>query len=310
MKKIIKQCVRTDLAVERNEFLNTEYNGITSKTETYDNITISSIEVINDEGAQFLEKPIGSYITIQSDEMKSSDRETHNKIIMHLSNILKTMLKKHKIQDSDAVLVVGLGNRNFTPDTIGVDCLDKVLVTKHIYDALDDDFRKTFRPISALGPGVMGQTGFETASIVKGVVDTNKDIKLVIAVDALSARSPERVNSTIQITDTGIAPGSGVNNNRAVLDENYLGTKVIAIGVPTVIDLGTLVFDAFLELFDDMDCVSDDKILKYIESKKNLFVATKEIDEIAERLKNIIANGINLGIHLDLTLNDINDFML
>ncbi len=310
MIELISKCVRTDLAVEKSEILNETYNGIKNKVDRYDNITISSIDVLDDEGSSAIEKPIGSYITIQSDELKSNDRETHNNVIMHLSTILKKLLKKHNIKDSDAVLVVGLGNRNFTPDTIGVDCLDKVLVTKHLYNMLDDSFRKTFRPLSALGPGVMGQTGFETASIIKGVVDANKDIKLVVVVDALSARSSERINTTIQITDTGISPGSGVNNNRAVLDENYLNTKVIAIGVPTVIDLGTLIFDAFLELYEKEKFNDEESILQYIESKKNLFVATKEIDEIAERLKNIIANGINLGLHINLTLDDINDFML
>ncbi len=310
MKNILSKCVRTDLAVEKTEALQSTHTGISNKIETFDNITISTIEVLDDEGANFLEKPIGTYITIQSDELKSNDRETHNNVIMHLSKILKALLKKHNIKDSDAVLVAGLGNRNFTPDTIGVDSLNKILVTKHIYNMLDDSFKDTFRPLSALGPGVMGQTGFETASIIKGVVDANKDIKLVIAIDALAARSPERVNSTIQITDTGIAPGSGVNNNRAVLDESYLNTKVIAIGVPTVIDLGTLIYDSYINFFEKSSEVDEQKLFEYIEDKKNLFVATKEIDEIAERLKNIIANGINLGVHLDLNLNDINDFML
>ncbi len=219
MKNILNKCVRTDLAVEKTDFFNFTHNGITSKNEIFDNINISTIEVIDEEGSKFLEKPIGTYITIQSNDLNSNDRETHNNIIMHLSNILKDMLKKHNIKNNDAVLVAGLGNRNFTPDTIGVDSLNKILVTKHIYKELDDSFRENFRPLAALGPGVMGQTGFETASIIKGVVDANEDIKLVVVVDALAARSPERVNTTIQITDTGIAPGSGVNNNRAVLNE-------------------------------------------------------------------------------------------
>ncbi len=310
MKNLLSKCVRTDLAVEKTESLETEHTGISNKVETFDNITISTIEVLDDSGVTFLEKPKGTYITIQSDELKSNDRETHNNVIMHLSKILKSLLKKHNIKDTDTVLVAGLGNRNFTPDTIGVDSLNKILVTNHIYNMLDDSFKETFRPLSALGPGVMGQTGFETASIIKGVVDANKDIKLVIAIDALAARSPERVNTTIQITDTGISPGSGVNNNRAVLDENYLNTKVIAIGVPTVIDLGTLIYDSYINFFEQSQEVDEEKLFEYIEDKKNLFVATKEIDEIAERLKNIIANGINLGVHLDLNLNDINDFML
>ncbi len=311
MQKKIKNCVRTDLALEKFKDFEEICEGVTKTMEEDGNISITTIEILNKEGVDALGREIGTYITIESDIMGESDREVHNKIISYLANSIKKLLEKHQIKDEDEIMIVGLGNRNFTPDTIGIDSLDKVLVTKHIYKGLNDAYPKVFRPLSAIGTGVMGQTGMETASIIKGVLKANTEVKMIVVIDALASRSIDRLNSTIQICDTGIAPGSGVNNKRKTLNEEFLGCKVLAIGVPTVIDLKTIIYDSFKDFFgEDHKIFEYNHIDDYLQNLENYFVSTKEIDEVAERLKNIIANGINIGIHNGLTLEDINDFML
>ncbi len=311
MQKKIKNCVRTDLALEKFKDFEHVCDGVTKKIEEDGSINITTIEILNEEGVEALGREIGTYITIESEIMGESDREAHNKIISHLAGSIKKLLEKHEINEDDEVLVVGLGNRNFTPDTIGIDSLNKVLVTKHIYKNLNKAYPMVFRPLSAIGTGVMGQTGMETANIIKGVLKANTEVKMVIVIDALASRSIDRLNRTIQICDTGIAPGSGVNNKRKTLNEEFLGCKVLAIGVPTVIDLRTIIYDSFRDFFgEDHKIFEYNHIDDYLQDLENYFVSTKEIDEVAERLKNIIANGINIGVHNGLTLEDINDFML
>ncbi|MFV0520234.1 MAG: GPR endopeptidase [Lachnospirales bacterium] len=310
MIKKLKKNFRTDLALEKFGDFEELSNGITKKVVCDDSITITTIDILNEEGAKQLEKEIGTYVTIESEFLNSNDKFIHNKVIEHLAFELKKLLLKHNIGENEEIFVVGLGNRNFTPDTIGVDSLNKILVTKHIYKELNNAYPKVFRPLSALGTGVMGQTGMETANIIKGVLEVNKDVKGVIVIDALASRNMSRLNNTIQLCDTGIAPGSGVNNNRAVLNEAFLGKRVIAIGVPTVIDLKTIIYDVLENISEEKE--SDDifKYDDYLFNMESFFVSSKDIDEVAERLKNIIANGINLGVHFGLTVDDINDFML
>lgn len=232
-----------------------------------------------------------------------------------------------EITKDDKVLIVGLGNEFVTPDAIGPKVVSKAIVTGHIYDMWERDIQQNFSRVYAISPGVMGQTGVETVDIVKGVVDKVKP-KAVIVVDALAGRSIERINSTIQISDSGITPGAGIGNNRKGLNEETLGVKVIAIGVPTVISTTTLISDSIDYIIDELAKSTkeneDIKSLLTVDDERkyniingilqpytaNMFVTPKEIDQVVERLSNIIANAINLSVNEGLTKEDINDFMI
>lgn len=313
MRDLFKKNYRSDLALENIETYGMDNDENYIKNDYLDeenNISVTNIKILDENFGKEIGKSIGTYVTIESEEL-SQNNNIHNKVIEYLGLEIKKILYDNKIKEEDEVLVVGLGNRNFTPDTIGIKSLDKILVTKHIYNDLDVVSRGKLRSVSALGTGVMGQTGFETASIIKGVLKENKNISCVIAIDALSARNINRVNSSIQISDTGIAPGSGVKNKRATLDESYLGVKVIAIGVPTVISLESIIYDSFEDFFGEEKIYENiEQFNRFLQDKKNMFVSVKNIDEIAIKLQNIIATGVNLGLHKNLTISEINDILL
>lgn len=319
---------RTDLAIEFEEQFteNNEENGIKvnyDKIEGYE-IYVNEVEVLNEKGSENIGKPVGKYITIECEDMKGPDRELHDVII---EVIIRQISKLIDINKDEKVLIVGLGNEYVTPDAIGPKVISKAIVTGHIYDVWEEDIKNNFARVFAIAPGVMGQTGIETVDIVKGIVD-KVEPKAVIVIDALAGRKIERINSTIQISDSGITPGSGIGNNRKGLNEETLGVKVIAIGVPTVISTSTLICDSIESIIEELaknteinDVIND--ITKLDEEKKynivknllepytsNMFVTPKEIDQVIDRLSNIIANAINLSINKGLDREDINDFMI
>ncbi len=319
---------RTDLAIEIHEQFssNGEEDGVKIQYDKVSDldISITTVEVMNKVGSDNIGKPVGKYITIECEEMKGADRELHDVIIEIATKKIKELVN---IQQNDSVLIVGLGNEFVTPDAIGPKVVSKAIVTGHIYDMWESDMQKSFSRVYAISPGVMGQTGVETVDIVKGVVDKVKP-KYVVVVDALAGRKIERINSTIQISNSGIVPGAGIGNARRGLNKETLGVDVIAIGVPTVISTTTLVSDSidFIieELAKNTSENEDLKSLFEIEDERkyeiindilqpytaSMFVTPKEIDEVVERLSNIIANAINLSINLGLTREDVNDFMI
>ncbi len=303
---------RTDLALEIAEALENK-EGFTQNTyDVLEDVKISHIRIMDSNGTRLLGKPIGNYITIESPYIKDNDRYYHNEIIVYLSKELKKLLDNLGIKKEDEVLVVGLGNPNVTPDTIGIYAKDKILITSHIYDNTDENFKSVYRPVRGIAPDVKGKTGIETASIIKGIIDTVPSIKAVIAIDALASRSINRVNTTIQITDTGIAPGSGVDNNRVELNYNYLNRPVIAIGVPTVIDIKTILYNFFENSYDSDEKFMHNKVNEIFDKEeyKSMLVTSTDVDEIVSRITNIIGNGVNLALHQGLNIDDINDFML
>lgn len=295
-----KYRVRTDLAVENREKFekdNVEISGVVlHRSEDREReITTTAVKIETDSGARAMGKPKGIYITLEAPNLKVPDRGIHREVSKKLAEQLKKLLPRKR----DSVLVAGLGNRNITPDALGPCAADHLRVTRHIIReygerALGDE--KT-PMISAVVPGVMAQTGMETLEILRGVV---REIKpdVVLLIDALAARSTKRLNCTIQLTDTGICPGSGVGNYRCGLNAETLGVPVIGIGIPTVVDAGTIVHDAVAELLESLEDAEIDEFLSELVSPslREMFVTPKDIDDTISRLSFTLSEGINLAL--------------
>lgn len=287
---------RTDLAIERKEILDSEkentseLSGISIEKEEYgDNVKTTIISITNEEGSSALGKPVGKYITIEAEGIIDEIDGVKDNAVRAMKNALNGLIDFHY---ELKVLVVGLGNHAVTPDSLGPKTAEKIKVTRHLFimfDAYGDD---EMANVSCIIPGVSGTTGIETADFVKKAVElTNPEV--VVVIDALAARSIERVSTTIQITDTGISPGAGMGNNRNGINEDTVGVKVVAIGVPTVIDATTIIRDVMV---DNTHC--SDEIEKYIEEhQQQMIVTSTDIDMIIEEFSSVIAEGINKTLH-------------
>lgn len=227
-----KYQLRTDLAIEA-----LENEKIDSRIKIYDNIKVTKT-YLNENVAKKIQKKEGNYITIEFDDV--TDYQNRNKVTSVFENTLKELLKDLKIKDSNTCLVIGLGNKNSTPDSLGPLSIDNILVTRHLF--LYDNPEDGFRNVSAFIPGVTGATGIETSDLIESTINSIKPDFLIV-IDALASKAIDRVNKTIQISDSGIHPGSGVGNSRKEISKNKLGIPVIAIGVPTVVDAVTIVSD-------------------------------------------------------------------
>ncbi|OON98580.1 MAG: GPR endopeptidase [Epulopiscium sp. Nele67-Bin004] len=321
---------RTDLAIEIGAMLKDEQedkeqdiDGVDIQVDTYEEYKKTHIEIVNKAGEEVMGKPVGHYITIESQALKDNDPDAHKKIIEELSDSIRGLLPAHK--GVLKVLVIGLGNRQATPDTLGPYVTDKVLVTRHLAEFLPEAIDESVCHLSSLAPGVMGLTGIETSEVVRGVAEHIKP-DCIIAIDALGARSASRINTTIQLSNTGISPGAGIGNNRKKLDKDTMGCPVIAIGVPTVVDAATLINDTMDQLIDSMLQESTNtefySMLKSLgEQEKytlirevitptigNLFVTPKDIDEVIMYLGNVISNAINIAVHPGITIDDVNKY--
>ena len=300
---------RTDLATERRDIykkansIENDINGIEStKEEINDKISVEKVKILNEEGEKAIGKPIGSYITIDIKKLKLAQEEDIQKASEVLTNELKNILDMH-IQKQDEIIIVGLGNIYVTPDSLGPKVINEIDVTRHLIKYVPDIVEKDTRSVSAVAPGVLGTTGIETVEILKGIIE-NTHPKLVVVIDALASRSIERLSSTIQISDTGIIPGGGVGNARTEISEKTLGIPVIALGIPTVVETAVLVNDS-LNLFIDK-LQNDAKSNSYLNEIKekdnyeeikdalnpsdyNMIVTPKEIDDLIENMKDIVA---------------------
>ena len=307
---------RTDLASERRDIYNkankleNDIDGIESeKEEINENIKVERVKISNENGEKAIGKPRGNYITIDVKKLKIAQEEDIEKAAGILANELKKVVDMH-IDNKGEVLVVGLGNIYVTPDSLGPKVINEIEVTRHIIKYLPQYIEEGTREVSAVSPGVLGTTGIETVEILKGIVD-NVNPKLVIVIDALASRSIERISSTVQISDTGIVPGAGVGNTRNEISIKTLGIPVIAIGIPTVVETAVLVndsLDLFIKKLQD-EAKSNDYLnnLKqednYEEIREvlvpndyNLIVTPKEIDDLIENMKDIVAKGINQSL--------------
>jgi len=237
--------VQTDLALEARQMAldhDPVLEGVEGEEVREKGITITRIRVLNEQGARRIGKEPGHYVTLEAPGLRTKDTDLQQRLTVLLAKELERFLQRMGIGAKDSVLVVGLGNWNVTPDALGPVVAGKILVTRHLFELMPERVEQGYRPVSALSPGVLGITGIETGEIIYGVVEKTKP-DLVIAVDALASRSLERVNTTIQIADTGIRPGSGVGNKRKPITRSALGVPVLAIGVPTVVDAVSIVSD-------------------------------------------------------------------
>lgn len=243
-----KYTVRTDLAVEakdlaqeRDASSRQQLKGFKVKEYEQDGIKVQTMD-IDEEGAKLSGKKAGRYLTLETQGIRQQDSALQEKVINLFAKEFSAFLDYLGIQQDASCLIVGLGNWNVTPDSLGPLVTESLLVTRHLFKLQPENVEEGYRPVSALSPGVMGLTGIETSDIIQGVIDRSKP-DFVIAVDALASRAIDRVNSTIQISDSGIHPGSGVGNKRKELSKETLGIPVIAIGVPTVVDAVTITSD-------------------------------------------------------------------
>ena len=304
------QEIRTDLAIEVHEMCSKEkaeknhLDGIDVEEYQKGDVFVTKITVKNERGSAILGKPQGTYITLEIPQLKYSEEAYESAC----TQIAEELLHLAKIKSETKTLVVGLGNESITPDALGPKAVSYLVVTNHIKqtnDFLGDEFSK----VCAVVPGVLGTTGIETIDIIKGVTEKVKP-DLVIAVDALASRSMDRISNTVQISDTGIHPGSGVENKRDAVDEAALGVKVIAIGVPTVVDAATVASDSIDAALRGKADLDRGRIYAALsKSVGNMMVTPKDIDSVIERAAKTVANGINLALHKNLSLKEIESYI-
>ncbi|MBD5526505.1 MAG: GPR endopeptidase [Lachnospiraceae bacterium] len=281
--------VRTDLALEARESIEDKAEGLHGVTveEHYDeacDVHITKVVVETKNGAKMLGKPMGVYITLEAPAMTEPEEDYHQEISEILAREIRDILPEPDREQS--ILVVGLGNREVTADSLGPNVVDNLFINRHIvreYGKVAYN-RSKMHQVSSLIPGVMAKTGMESAEIIKGVIGETKP-DMVIVIDALAARSTKRLNRTIQITNTGIHPGSGVGNHRNAITQDSLHVPVLALGVPTVVDAATIVGDAMGER---------PVALKEL---NNMYVTTKDVDQQIQQISHILCDGINKALN-------------
>ena len=278
--------IRTDLALEATERFteeNVEVRGVEIHEDYNEekDIRTTVVKITTENGARTMGRPQGSYITIEAPGLSVHDEDYHREISLEIAR-----------------LVVGLGNSAITADSLGPHVVENLHITRHMIReyGLQSLGKEKMHRISGIIPGVMAQTGMETSEIIQGIVaETKPDI--VIAIDALAARSTRRLNRTIQITDTGINPGSGVGNHRVGLTEENLQVKVIGIGVPTVVDAATIVHDSMAHLLEALEEAEQKEFLEEMISPHlhTMFVTPKDVDETVKYLSFTISEGLNMA---------------
>lgn len=309
--------IRTDLAYEANESLAQKVRGVNLKTYDFKHGEIVELEIMDDEAEKVIGKKKGKYVTYETRSFKNMSKENKNEVIEILAKSIKDIsgLKREKI------LVVGLGNRKITADALGPRTVDKIKVTRQFFKAYNKDFDEDYNEVCILAPGVLGITGIETINTIIGVVEKIKPTLLII-IDALASRKMRRLCSVVQITDAGIEPGSGIGNMQGSLNEDTIGVKVIAIGVPTVVDTATIVNDTIDMMEEVLKDKTDDvgQIMGILsdleENEKHTFiqeilnpmygdsiVTPNSIDELIETLSDILAESINIAVHPGYELN-------
>ena len=327
-----KFSVRTDLAVESKEMAETAHGGpvpgVHEQIEERDGgIKITRLDVTSEAASRQIGRIQGHYITLEVPGLRTKDTELQEKVAAAFAQEFTEFLSKIGVAPGAKALIVGLGNWNVTPDALGPLVVENVVVTRHYFELTPDQVAPGYRDVSAIAPGVLGLTGIESSEVVQGIVDRTMP-DLIIAIDALASRSLERVNTTIQIADIGIHPGSGIGNKRRGLTREILGVPCIAIGVPTVCYASTIVNNVFDLMKNHFNQESDDGEVptKQIMGMLNdldegerlglvkevleplghdLIVTPKEIDEFIEDVANVIASGLNIALHEAVTPDNV-----
>ena len=294
---------RTDLALEAAQLWREggagELTGVTQAETTREGWPVTTVRVLDDRGAKAIGKPVGTYVTVDLSALVRREEDAFGRAARAVAAELNGLLK---LPEGAPALVVGLGNRAITPDNIGPAAADHTMVTRHLVEKVPEHFG-AFRPVAALAAGVLGTTGVESGELVRAVTEKIRPA-CVIAVDALAARSLSRVCTTVQLSDTGITPGSGVGNARAALNRGSLGVPVIAVGVPTVVDGATLAADLLAEAGQ---AHPDPRALRG--AGEGLMVTPRDIDARVADLAKVVGFGINLALQTGLTVEDVELFL-
>ncbi|MBO4885097.1 MAG: GPR endopeptidase [Clostridia bacterium] len=300
--------IRTDLAMESAGALGgRDLPGVQISEWETGGVTLTEVKIETEEGARLLGKPTCLYVTLGCRGVKRRDTEARRAVSALLGEELARLLPP---EDGAPVLVAGLGNRTVTPDSLGPLTVDRTLVTRHLYAERPELTSKGMTPVCAVAPGVLGVTGVETSEMLRAIAQAVKP-RAVVAVDSLAARAVSRVAGTVQLTDTGIRPGSGVGNRRAALTAETLGAPVLAVGVPMVIDATTIARDAFEMLSGDGGGPEREKALEAMTQELlagalgEMIVTPREVDDLVSDAAAMLAGGINRALHPGLSEQDI-----
>ena len=266
---------RTDLAAEELPQNGGELEGVKSRQYDRDGFSVTDVEVLNETGSEALCKPIGRYLTVDMDSFFHREEDSFPRAVALLAACIGQLMP---LAPEDGVLVAGLGNPAITPDAVGPETAAATLATRHLKEQMPGDFA-LFRTVSVCQTGVLGTTGMESAELIHAVAGAVRPAAIVV-VDALAARSSEKLCRTVQLTNSGIIPGSGVGNDRAELSARNLGVPVLAVGVPTVVDAGG-----------------------------GLIVTPRDIDKYVKDAGKLIAYGLNMALHQGLSVSDIDMFV-
>ncbi len=285
---------RTDLAVEAREIALSEkageIDGIIYEEIVDRKVKYQKMVVTNENGQKVIGKPIGTYFTAEIASVLRRESDTFIDTVIVISDLIKQIIG---VNDGDGcTLVVGLGNRDITPDGIGPRCAESVLVTRHLKEHAPQDF-SFLNPVAVISPGVLGTSGIESADYIKWLCDSLRP-KQILVIDALAAKNLERLCRTVQITDTGITPGSGVGNSRNAINRQIMGVPVIAIGVPTVVDIRSLLAD-----------IGSEKLPDNIANSNEMIVTPRNIDSEVVCAGRVVAYAINIALHDGLSVEDI-----
>lgn len=313
------RAIRTDLAVEAHEYYTQGGSkiphGVKMEEQEIDGCKVTRVCIESEEGEQVLHKPKGEYITVEMQDIMRLSAQGQQAAAGIVARQIKQLLEQNKIGREEEILVIGLGNWDITPDALGPKTVSKLCVTRHLLEYMPEVVEKGTRSVCAISPGVLGITGIETGEIVRGVVERVQP-KAVIAIDALASRSTERVGVTIQLSDTGISPGSGIGNRRKELTKRTLGIPVIALGVPMVVDAATIADDALDAVIQKLQASADKqqpfyRMLLELEEQERyhliraslgsglaeMIVTPKEVDAMIEEISSILSDAIQRGIY-------------
>ena len=302
---------RTDLAMESIGDSSGRPEGVLVDEQRMGEVSRTRIVIESPHAAKALARPCGEYITLSCSNLSRCDTANRNRLIQLIAQAVRAMLPR-----DGEVLVVGLGNRNVTADALGTRVVERLLVTRHLQEALADELTGRLRGVSAIAPGVLGVTGIETAELCRGLIRHVKP-SAVVAIDALAAYESSRLCNTVQITDTGIEPGSGIGNHRLGLTPETLGVKVIAVGVPMVVYASTIARDAVTSLMEDYGLMETggsetaDLLLKKVSESYlgEMVVTPREIDEMVLSVADLLSEGLNRALQPGLDAETLHTFL-
>ena len=296
--------IRTDLAAEAREIWRenaaelTEIPGVEAADTSEQGFHVTTVRILNEAGEKELCKPIGEYVTLELDALIRREEDAFPRAAQVLAGHIRRLLQ---LQGKERVLVAGLGNSSITPDAIGPEAIHYILVTRHLKQRMPESFG-AFREVCALRTGVLGTTGMESAEVISSLSAQLKPDRIIV-IDALASRSTARLCRTVQLSDTGIVPGSGVGNHRAALNRQTLGIPVLAIGVPTVDDAATLT----IELLHRAEV--DDAVIERFGADPGMIVTPRDIDRSVHDTAKLIGYAVNLAVHDGLTAEDVDLFL-